>query len=246
MNAAVTLDNVTLSYQRHPAVHHISGTFAAGSMTAITGPNGAGKSSLLKAIAGLIKPDEGRITTSLSKQHPIAYLPQTTQLPSHFPMSVQQLVATGLWHKTNAHKRITSEMLDDVADAIMQAGLSGLEKRNITELSTGQLQRAFFARLLIMDTSLILLDEPFNAIDESTTKHLLDMLNQWHKDGNTIICVLHDIEQIKAYFPQTVLLARECISWGDTKNALDAEKLLQARFFRPSWAAHEAICEQAG
>jgi len=100
MAATVTLENVTISYARHPAVHHLSGTFPAGSLTAVTGPNGAGKSTLLKAIAGIITPDEGRILVEGIASERIGYLPQASEMQRDFPLSVLHMVVTGYWHKS--------------------------------------------------------------------------------------------------------------------------------------------------
>ena len=236
----LTLENVTLSYNRHPAVHHISGSFAPGSLTAIAGPNGAGKSTLLKAIAGIIPCDEGRILHS----ERIAYLPQATDMQRDFPCTLLHMVTTGFWHKTGGLRAITAAMKGQARTALAQVGLSGFENRDIASLSAGQFQRALFARLLIQDANLILLDEPFNAIDETTTRHLMEIIQRWHKEGRTVICVLHDFDQIRTHFPDCLLLARECIAWGPSAKTLHPENLLNARFFRPDFSIAE-ICERA-
>ncbi len=237
----VTLENVTLSYNRHPAVHHVSGSFERGSLTAIAGPNGAGKSTLLKAIAGIITPDEGRIASN----ERIAYLPQASEMQRDFPSTVLQMVTTGFWHKTGGLRAITPAMKEQARTAMLQVGLNGLETRDIGSLSAGQFQRALFARLLIQDATLILLDEPFNAIDETTTRHLMEIIQRWHKDGRTVICVLHDFELIRNHFPSCLLLARECVAWGSSVKTLHPENLLNARFFRPDFATASEICERA-
>jgi len=241
---AVTLENVTISYARHPAVHHVSGSFAHGSLTAIAGPNGAGKSTLLKAIAGILTPDEGHIHIENTSRGHIAYLPQASELERDFPLSVLHLVATGYWHKTGGLGGITPTMKQEVTKALADVGLAGLEKRSLSSLSVGQFQRALFARLLIQDAPLILLDEPFTAIDADTTAHLLELVERWHKEGRTVICVLHDFDQIRKYFPECLLLARECIAWGKSTEALVSEKLLTARFFRDSVHAEAETCER--
>ncbi len=92
---AIRLDDLTLGYDRHPAVHHLSGEIAQGSLTAIVGPNGAGKSTLLKGIAGALSPLDGGLTLSKGKR--LAYLPQSADLDRSFPIHVYDLVAMGLW-----------------------------------------------------------------------------------------------------------------------------------------------------
>src|SRR5271156_975782 len=111
---AVILENVTISYDRHPAVHHVSGRFESGSLTAIAGPNGAGKSTLLKGIAGILLPDEGHINIEGASKR-IAYLPQAAELQRDFPMSVLHMITTGYWHKTGALGAITPAMKDQAS-----------------------------------------------------------------------------------------------------------------------------------
>lgn len=239
---SIALQNVTLSYNRHPAVHHISGTFHTGSLTAIAGPNGAGKSTLLKAIAGILPAEEGSIKTDCR----IAYLPQASDMQRDFPCNLLAMVTTGYWHKTGGLRAITPTMKQKAREALAQVGLQGLENHDLASLSAGQFQRALFARLILQDAQAILLDEPFNAIDETTTRHLLDIIHRWHREGRTVICVLHDFELIRAHFPDCVLLARECVAWGPSTKTLQPENLLNARFFRPATdSTSTEICERA-
>lgn len=244
MSISVRLENITLSYDRHPAVHHVSGVFEAASLTAIAGTNGAGKSTLLKGIAGIVRPDEGRVVMPNAAERAIAYLPQAADIQRDFPLSVEHLVSTGFWQQAGGFKTITRSMREKARLAIESVGLSGLESRTLDTLSAGQFQRALFARLLLQDAGLILLDEPFTSIDTDTTNHLLQIITRWHREGRTVICVLHDFEQIRAYFPQCLLLARECVAWGNSSNVLNAENLLKARFFHPAYPEHPERCEQ--
>lgn len=218
--ASVTLENITVSYNRHPAVHHVSGTFAAGSLTAVTGPNGGGKSTLLKTIAGLLKADEGRIIIERAARENIAYLPQASELRREFPLSVLQLVASGAWQQTGAFGRITPDMVAKAKKALDDVGLADVASRDLASLSSGQFQRALFARLIMQDASLILLDEPFTAMDMQTTQQLFTIMHSWHREGRTIICILHDARQIEDHFPECVLMARECVAWGKTPDVL--------------------------
>lgn len=244
MSAAVTLKNVTISYDRHPAVHHVSGIFQPGSLTAITGPNGAGKSTLIKAIAGLITPEEGSIECAPGIRENIAYLPQAAEIERNFPLSVLQLVLMGFWRKAGATKTLSKQQRESAHQAIAAVGLTGLADRPIASMSAGQFQRALFARLLLQDASLVLLDEPFTAIDADTTHSLINIIQRWHGEKRTVICVLHDIEQIRQHFPECLLLARECIAWESTRHALDPQRLLESRFFREYWNSNEKACAQ--
>ncbi len=245
MSVAITLDNVTLSYARHPAVHHVSGIFTRGSLTAITGPNGAGKSTLLKAIAGLLPLDEGRITFEGADRTAIAYLPQIAQFERDFPLSVMHLVVTGFWQKAGGFSAITPKMKERAKEALAAVGLTGLEDRTLTQLSAGQFQRALFARIIVQDAPLILLDEPFTSIDNDTTTHLLAVIRDWHRQGRTVISVLHEMDRIRRHFPSCLLLARECIAWDSPQTALAPEQLEAARFFHAPESGEGEICTQA-
>lgn len=243
MTASITLSNLTLTYQRHPAVHHVSGEFRAGSLTAIAGPNGAGKSTLLKAIAGILPIHEGHLTLQGASQEDIAYLPQAADIQTDFPLNVLQFVTSGLWKKRKSFVRITSHDRDQAAEALKSLGLHGFETRTLNALSAGQFQRVLFARTLVQDAPILLLDEPFTAVDAPAAAHLLDVILQWHAEKRTVLCVLHDFEQIQNYFPECLLLARECIAWGNTTEVLKSEYLLSARFFREAYPAKEEICD---
>ncbi|ARV18298.1 High-affinity zinc uptake system ATP-binding protein ZnuC [Curvibacter sp. AEP1-3] len=244
-SAAVTLHNVTVSYRRHPALHHVSGHFARGSLTAVIGPNGAGKSTLLKSLAGLVQPDpHGHVAHAPGVR--LAYLPQHSELDRTFPLDVRDCVLMGLWAQTGAFGSATPAMLARVDAALEAVGLQGFEHRPVGTLSSGQLQRALFARLLVQDADLILLDEPFNAVDSKTTAGLLTLVQQWHRQGRTVIAVLHDDAQVREHFPQTLLLARECIAWGATAEVLTEVNLQRARAMAEAWDETAAICDIDG
>jgi len=242
MGAAVRLDNVTFGYRRHPAVHHVSGTFEAGSLTAIAGPNGAGKSTLLKGIAGEMRPLSGEIALNGITRRDIAYLPQIGEIERSFPISVLDMVAMGGWRETGLLGRIGPDILKRAETAIASVGLSGFEARPVGTLSGGQVQRALFARVLVQDARLILLDEPFAAIDSRTTADLFAVLTRWQGEGRTVIAVLHDHEAVREHFPSTLLLARECIAWGPTGEALRPEHLMTARRMCEAFHDDAPVC----
>lgn len=238
--SAIRLADLTLGYDRHPAVHHLSGEIASGSLTAIVGPNGAGKSTLLKGIAGALAPLEGSVSVARGKR--LAYLPQSADLDRSFPIHVYDLVAMGLWNAAGIFGRIGLGVKQKVDEAIAAVGLTGFERRPIGSLSGGQMQRVLFARLLLQDAEIILLDEPFTAIDARTTADLLALVQRWHGESRTVIAVLHDIETVRRAFPQTLLLAREAVAWGETGEVLTAANLLQARRMVESFDSHAAPC----
>lgn len=242
----LALDNVTVSYQRHPAVHHVSGGFAMGEATAIFGPNGAGKSTLLKAMVGALKPDQGKVAMEGMSRKDIAYLPQQSEIDRSLPVTVLELVATGLWHQSGPFGKLGRPGMGRALDALEQVGLADFAPRTIAALSSGQFQRVLFARILLQDARVILLDEPFNAMDAKTTHDLLQLVKRWQQEGRTVIAVLHDEEQVRQYFPHTLLLAREVVAWGDTRNVLTADKLRRAVETAAHWQARAPICQTEG
>jgi zinc/manganese transport system ATP-binding protein len=204
MTAALEFRNLTLGYDRHPAVHHLHGPIASGALIAVVGPNGAGKSTLFKGIVGMVKPLAGGIDLCGLRARDIAYLPQAAEIDR-------------------------------------------FEERPIGTLSGGQMQRALFARLLLQDARVIVLDEPFNAIDTKTVADLCALVQRWHGEKRTVIAALHDLELVKTMFPEALLLAREPVAWGPTKDVLTAENLLKARRMCEAFDenAHEWAVEAA-
>ncbi|MEK1897333.1 MAG: ABC transporter ATP-binding protein [Rhizobium sp.] len=242
--AAIELVDLTVAYERHPAVHHVCGTIAAGSLTAIAGPNGAGKSTLLKAIIGDLRPISGMVRHAL-KRTDFGYLPQAADINRRFPISVLDTVLLGSWRQTGAFGRVAPAARNRAREALGVVGLEGFERRSIGSLSAGQFQRVLFARLLLQDASVILLDEPFTAIDAHTTRDLLDIVARWHAEGRTVLAVLHDFEQVRSHFPQTLLLARETIGWGATADVMSPLNLRKARAMAERWDETAGICEPA-
>jgi zinc/manganese transport system ATP-binding protein len=235
----LTLSNLTLGYDRHPAVHHLSLDLADGSLTAVVGPNGAGKSTLLKGLIGELTPLEGRIEHRCRRR---AYLPQLSEVDRSFPVSVSAFVAMGLWHRAGAFGRIGGHDGHLVDDALAAVGLTGFQRRSIAALSGGQMQRVMFARLLLQDADLILLDEPFTALDARTAAELLEVVKRWHGEGRTILAVLHDLDAVRTHFPDTLLLSREKVAHGPTAQVLTAENLFRARQGHEAFHDHAAPC----
>ncbi len=234
----IAIENLVASHGRRPAVHHLSGQFATGSMTAIMGPNGAGKTTLLRTIAGLHPAEEGAVRV----KGRVALLPQGAMMDRSFPIACRDVVLQGLWSRLGAFRGATRADLAQAETALDAVGLRDFAARPVGSLSAGQFQRLLFARLLLQDAPVILLDEPFNAVDGKTAADLLAMLHRWHGEGRTIIAVLHDLELVQREFPQALLLARDAIAWGPTAVALSAENRLRARMMAEHWDAEAERC----
>jgi zinc/manganese transport system ATP-binding protein len=229
MAAQLQFRDVTLGYDRHPAVHHLSGEIAPGSLVAVVGPNGAGKSTLFRGIVGILKPLAGSIGLDGLNVRDIAYLPQSVDIDRSFPISVFDFVGTGLWRRTGLFGGMGKAEQARIAQALAAVGLNGFENRTIGTLSGGQMQRMLFARVLLQDARVIVLDEPFNAIDAKTSADLIELVRHWHAEKRTVLAALHDMDLVRANFPETLLLARGAVAWGATAQVLTAENLLQAR-----------------
>lgn len=239
----ITLNNLTVAYNKHPAIHHINASFEKGSLTAIAGPNGAGKSTLLKAVAGLIKPTEGSVTLSDIKKDEIAYLPQVSSINKDFPLTVLQVVLLGFWADVGGKNTITKAHKKKAFEAIKAVGMEGFEHRSLSSLSSGQFQRILFARVLLQNSKVVLLDEPFTAIDSATTEKLLSVIHNWHNQKRTVICVLHDFEQIKKHFPNCMLISRTCIDYGKSSQTLSTQNLQKAMNLKEYWNENAAFCK---
>ncbi|MEA2820904.1 MAG: zinc/manganese transport system ATP-binding protein [Bradyrhizobium sp.] len=242
MAAQLQFRDVTLGYDRHPAVHHLDGEIAPGALMAVVGPNGAGKSTLFRGIVGILKPLAGSIGLGGLDVRDIAYLPQTVDIDRSFPISVFDFVGTGLWRSTGLFGGMGKPARDKIGQALAAVGLNGFENRVIGTLSGGQMQRMLFARVLLQDARVIVLDEPFNAIDAKTSADLLALVRRWHGENRTVLAALHDMDLVRANFPDTLLLARRPVAWGTTAEVLTAANLLEARRMCEAFDDSAAAC----
>lgn len=239
-NTCLEFKNLTLGYQGHAAVHHLSGDVHRGSLTAVVGANGSGKSTLLKGIAGILKPISGACVPIFRR---LAYLAQQSELDRTFPARVIDLVSLGHWQKRGLLGRLTAADNAGLSTCLNAVGLAGFEKRPIDSLSGGQMQRALFARTMLQDADLILLDEPFNAVDARTIADLIVVIKGWVSEGRTVLCVLHDHTLVCDHFPETLLIARKPVAWGATSDVMTSENLSKARSFQEAWDEQAGWCE---
>jgi len=214
----IVLHEVTVRYGLQVALERVSGQFPPASLTAVVGANGAGKSTLLAAIAGGLRLAGGSVQRPIGGL--LGFLPQRAAVDTSYPVTVAELVALGGWRQFGAFRAIPASVRARATEAAAIVGLHGNLERRIGALSTGELQRALFARLILEDPAAILMDEPFAAVDAQTTTVLMDQLIRWHRDGRTLIVVLHDLALVRAWFPTTLVLARRCLFWGPTESAL--------------------------
>lgn len=209
----IVLEKLVVGYQLQGVSPALTGTFARGSMTALVGANGCGKSTLLKTLCGMLPPVSGRV--SLPEQRPtIAWLPQHAEIERSFPLTVFDLVAMGLWRQCGWFGGLSRLQRQRVLEALERVRMRPFASASPGTLSGGQLQRVLFARLLLQDAELLLLDEPFSGIDSTTTALLLELLADHHRDGGTQIVVLHDMATVADHFPQVLRLHERHCEWS--------------------------------
>lgn len=225
----IGLDDVTVGWNGVQALSGVTGTFLEGSLTAILGPNGAGKSTLLKTITGQLAARSGKVTIHDPFRGGISLLPQISEIDRSFPITTYDLVSMGAWRRVGAFRRYDKGERQRIHEALDTVGLTDKSRDLISSLSGGQMQRALFARLIVCDAPVMILDEPFTAVDEGTCDLLLQILLGWHREGRTVLVVLHDVALVRECFPQTLLLARQVVSWGDTATVLTDANLDRAR-----------------
>lgn len=229
----LVLSNVGVRYGKTLALTGVSGTFHPGSLTAVVGPNGGGKSTLLKALLGMIPLSAGQVTCENFQQHQIAYLPQQSEIDRTFPLTVGDVVGLGLCHQEGFFRRIGLGSYKKIARALRDVGMSRCFDRSLHTLSGGQFQRILFARLSLQDAPVILLDEPFAAVDSYTIDELIKIISNWRRQGRTIVVVSHDMDLVREFFPETLLLVNHCLAWGPTTTVATLGNLRQAkRLFR--------------
>jgi zinc/manganese transport system ATP-binding protein len=224
----IEVRNISVRLGRRLALEGVSGRFEPGSLTAVVGPNGAGKSTLLNVLAGLTPPLRGHVACPARARHRIAYLQQQAELDRDYPVTVGELVGLGLWRSFGAFRAPARALPERVAEAADAVGLLDLIDRRIGELSVGQLRRAFFARLVLLDAEVLLLDEPFAAVDARTVDALLALMARWHGERRTVVAVMHDFALVRAHFPSTLILARTPVAWGETGSTLTDTHLAKA------------------
>ena len=229
--SSLRLESLGVRYGTRSALENVTGTFEAGTLTAVVGPNGGGKSTLLKAIKGQV-PHGGQIVLENMQVVDIAYLPQHAPIDRSFPLCVADVVGMGLCHGDGFYKDLSCGAEEKIAWALESVNLAGFEARFLHTLSGGQLQKVFFARLTLQDASLILLDEPFAAVDGHTTQDLMQQVLTWKAQGRTVLIVSHDMELVRAHFDTTLILAGRVMGWGPTQDVLtrDAMKAAAAHY----------------
>ena len=227
----IRIENLSVSYKETLALKDISLVLHGPTITGIIGPNGAGKSTLLKSMLGII-PHEGHafiddkeMNKSLKK---VAYVEQKIHIDYNFPIKVKECVSLGLYPSIPLFHTLKANHWKKVDEALEIVGLSDYADRQISQLSGGQFQRVLIARCLVQDADYILLDEPFVGIDSVSEEIIMNTLRDLKKAGKTVLIVHHDLGKVAHYFDQVLLLNKELIAFGPTKETFTQANLKQA------------------
>ena len=225
-----------LGYGAATIVDDVDFQLNPGDVFAVVGHNGSGKSTLIKTLLGTLPPLAGLLDWPLGKPKTIAFLGQRSEFDSRFPIRVKDLAAMGAWSSMGLLGRIDRECQKRIDQALERTGISDIADLPLYKLSAGQLQRALFARTMVQDAYLILLDEPFTAIDQTTEAALLELIDEWAKEGRTIILVLHDLSAVLQHCNSSLLLGNGCALFGEPQKVLTPDNLVALGYLPQSQA----------
>lgn len=219
---AIEIKNLTVAYGENIALEDFNLDVEIGSLMALVGPNGAGKSTLIKTILKFLKQITGEI--KISKKS-LAYVPQRNSVDWDFPTTLFDVVEMGCYGRVGLFKRVNKEEKVKVLKAIEQVGMLDFKDRQISELSGGQQQRTFIARALVQEADIYLMDEPFQGVDSTTEKSIVDILKKLKSDGKTLLVVHHDLQTVPTYFESVTFINKTVIATGKAKEVFTQENI---------------------
>ena len=219
---AIEIKNLTVAYGENIALEDLNLNIEVGSLMALVGPNGAGKSTLIKTILKFLKQITGEIKINAKT---LAYVPQRNSVDWDFPTTLFDVVEMGCYGRVGLFKRVNKEEKQKVLKAIEQVGMLEFKDRQISELSGGQQQRAFIARALVQEADIYLMDEPFQGVDSTTERSIVEILKQLKAEGKTIIVVHHDLQTVPTYFESVALINKAVIVSGKVSEVFTQENI---------------------
>ena len=236
MSGVLEIRNLALGYPGLSLFRGLSMDVEYGSTLAVMGANGSGKSTFVKMLLGLMEPLSGRITWPDGRPKDVGYLAQMTEFDRRFPIRVRDLAAMGAWNSYGLLGRLGKQDRIRLDGALDTAGVLDIADRSIHTLSGGQLQRALFARVIMQDAPLVLLDEPFAAVDQSTEAHLLSIIDLWRNEGRAVVLVVHDLSSVLDHCSHALLLGGEQATYGTVDAVLTPENLVTQKYLSQSQA----------
>ncbi len=237
MSAVLQIRNLALGYPDLTLFRGLSMDIERGATLAVLGANGSGKSTIVKLLLGLMKPLSGKLIWPDGPPREIGYLAQMTEFDRRFPIRVRDLAAMGAWKSFGLLGRVDRATARKVDAALEAAGVYDIADKSLHTLSGGQLQRALFARVIMQDAPLILLDEPFAAVDQTTEAHLLTLIDRWRDEGRAVVLVVHDLSSILDHCSHALLLGNGTASHGPVDTLLTPERLVAQKYLSESQAS---------
>ncbi|WP_340221933.1 metal ABC transporter ATP-binding protein [Fusobacterium nucleatum] len=219
---AIEIKNLTVAYGENIALENFNLDVEVGSLVALVGPNGAGKSTLIKTILKFLKQITGKIKINGKN---LAYVPQRNSVDWDFPTTLFDVLEMGCYGRVGLFKRVNKKEKQKVFKAIEQVGMLDFKDRQISELSGGQQQRAFIARALVQEADIYLMDEPFQGVDSTTEKSIVDILKKLKSEGKTLLVVHHDLQTVPTYFESVTFINKTVIASGKVKEVFTQENI---------------------
>lgn len=240
----ITVEDLTVAYRQEPVLWDVDLSVPESTLMAIVGPNGAGKSTLIKTILGLIEPSAGRVLIYGEPYHDqrdkVAYVPQRGSVDWDFPTSALDVVTMGRYGALGWFKRPGKAEREMALEALHKVGMASFADRQISQLSGGQQQRVFLARALVQEARIYLMDEPFQGVDATTERAIIDVLGELRNQGRTLLVVHHDLETVPEYFERVLLLNVRAIASGPVERVFTPENLRRTYGGRMELLAHAA------
>lgn len=223
------IDNLSVRYGHHLALDHVSASFPHGTVTGLIGPNGGGKSTLINAIAGTAPIAAGSINYGAQplnrRRLRIAYVPQAREVSWDFPLNALDVVLMGITRDTGWFHRPSSAGQQRAEAALASVGMAGLGERHISQFSGGQQQRIFFARAILQEPQVVLLDEPLTGIDAPTRQRINELIREFADSGAAVLLATHDLDEVRDTSDQVLCLNRQAVAFGATDDVFTPETL---------------------
>ena len=226
---AIEVTDLTVAYGERPVLWDVDLTVPPSTLMAIVGPNGAGKTTMIKAILGLLPIAAGQVLIygqPYSEQRRlVGYVPQRGSVDWDFPTSVLDVVTMGRYGALGWFRRPGRTERTQALDALAQVGMADYAHRQISQLSGGQQQRTFLARALVQDAQVYFMDEPFQGVDATTERAIVELLKSLRAAGKTVVVVHHDLQTVPEYFDWVTLLNVRRVASGPVDEVFTDENL---------------------
>lgn len=229
MTPAIDVQDLTVAYRDKPVLWDVDLTVPQGVLMALVGPNGAGKTTFIKALMGLVPAAAGRMLIHgrpyEAQRQKVAYVPQRGSVDWDFPTTVLDVVMMGLYGRIGWLRRPREKERLLAIDALEKVAMADHADRQISQLSGGQQQRLFLARALVQDADVYLMDEPFQGVDATTERAIVELLRALRARGKTVVVVHHDLQTVPEYFDEVMLLNVRKIASGPVDEIFTDENL---------------------